>query len=156
MRRENSWIRIYCGVVALALALAGLVHFAALVGGEAWLSAMHAPPALIAAYNSGDVLPYVTTGLIGVALIIAAFYVSGAVRITPRLPLTRAALIVLSLIFWARGLVLIPMWLLKFDWLIRPDVFGIASSVICCLMALGFTLALLEPSKRPSFRNIAS
>lgn len=152
MRRENPWIRIYCGCVALALALAGLVHFAALVGGETWLSALHAPPQMIAAYSAGDVMPYVVTSLIGVALIVAAFYLSGAVRYTPRLWLTTPALIVLSLIFWARGLILIPLVLMDQRWLIEVDAFGVVTSVICVLMAIGFTLALFQPVRRPSFR----
>lgn len=148
MAGRMNGVTLYCGAIALVVALGGVAHFAALLGGAGWLEAMHAPPQLIAAYLAGDPTPYITTGLIGLALLIAAFYLSGAAGLTPRLPLTVPALIVLSLIFWARGLVLIPMMLFGYEWLITADAFGIGSSLLCVLMAMGFTLGLMSALKK--------
>ena len=108
------------GWLALAACLslgAALLHLAAIVGGPAWYRALGAGERMARASERGDAFPAIVT--LGIALIVAAWaaYAASGAGLLPRLPLLRTALVAITLVYLARGMVL--FWP---DLLQRPDL----------------------------------
>ena len=76
----------------------------------------------------------ITIGIAAVLAIWAAYAFSGA-GLIGRLPLLRTGLVVITLIYLARGLIIVPAWLMNRE----INTFGWVSSLI----VLGFGLAYL-------------
>lgn len=125
--------------------LAGFLHIAIIIGGAEWYRFFGAGERLSTLAADGSPLPAVLAA--GVALILflwTGYAFSGAGVISP-LPLLKPALIIISGIYLARGLVLIPAALF------RPEALNgvkIWTSLVCLGMGLSYAIGTWQV-KRP-------
>ena len=116
-------------------ALASLLHLAVIVGGPNWYRFFGAGEEMARMAERGMIQPaLITIGIAAVLAIWAAYAFSGA-GLIGRLPLLRTGLVVISLIYLARGLIIVPAWLMNRE----INTFGWVSSLI----VLGYGLAYL-------------
>ncbi|MEO6198342.1 MAG: hypothetical protein ABIO68_00185 [Sphingomicrobium sp.] len=130
---RNPWL-IAGGVLSL---LAAILHLAVIVGGPDWYRFFGAGEGMAQAAEAGRWMPVlVTFGIAAVLGLWAAYAFSGAGLIR-RLPLMRTALVVISLIYLLRGLIVIPL-------LVRHpegvDSFGIWSSLIVLVYGIAYAV----------------
>lgn len=108
--RANSWLVIG----GICSATASLAHIGCIVQGPSWYRFFGAPEPLIRALENGNpTLHWVTAG-IAVILAVWAVYAFAGAGLLRRLPLMRTALVLISAIYLARGLLLGPA-------LMQPD-----------------------------------
>lgn len=130
MRREPVLILAGC-----LSALAALLHVAVIVGGPDWYRFFGAGEEMARMAERGMIQPtLITLGISAVLAIWAAYAFSGAGLIR-RLPLLRTGLVVITLIYLARGLLVMPALVMG----VPLDAFGWWSSLI----VLGYGLAYL-------------
>lgn len=119
--------------------LAALLHLACIVGGPDWYRFFGAGEGVAQAAERGEAMPaLMTLGIAAVLAVWAAYAFSGAGRIA-RLPLLRTALVVISAIYLARGL----MGLLPASAWGRPDLsatFVFWSSAIVFIYGLAYAI----------------
>lgn len=131
--QENRWL-LTGGALSM---LAAILHIAAIIGGPDWYRAFGAGEEMALAAESGSPAPAIMTFAIAVMLGIWALYAfSGAGKIR-KLPLLRTGLVVISAIYLARALLLIPFLILKPE---LVDAFAIWSSLI--VLVYGLTYAI--------------
>ena len=129
----RHWL-IGAGVLS---AVAAALHVACIFGGPDWYRFFGAGERMARAAQAGSAMPaIVTLGIAAVLAIWAAYAFSGAGLIW-HLPLLRTGLVTISAIYLARGLVLIPMAVLK-PALITP--FWIWSSLIVLIYGLVYAV----------------
>ena len=132
-------------LAAGAAALAGAVlHLAIPLGGPAWYAAFGAPPGLVELARIGHPRATITCLVIAAFLgLLAAYAFSGAGAIR-RLPLLRTALAAIAAVLIARGLLFIPLAILRPDLLARicdcrgVDAFLVATSALCLAMGSAY------------------
>jgi len=108
-RARNPWL-ITGGVLSL---LAAVLHLAVIVIGPGGYRFFGAGEQMARMAEAGHWYPpLVTTGIATILAVWAAYAFSGA-GLLPRLPLLRTGLILISLIYLARGLVLVPAVILN-------------------------------------------
>ena len=108
-RARNPWL-ITGGVLSL---LAAVLHLAVIVIGPDGYRFFGADEQMARMAEAGQWYPpLVTTGIAMILAVWAAYAFSGA-GLLPRLPLLRTGLILISLIYLARGLVLVPAVILN-------------------------------------------
>lgn len=116
---------------------ASLLHIGCIIGGPDWYRFFGAGEEMAQAAARGAWMPAIVTACIAIVLAIwAAFAFSGAGRIM-RLPLLRTGLIVISAIYLLRGLILLPLLLLKPQ---LVDSFAIWSSLIVLAYGLAYAI----------------
>ncbi len=134
MREGGGWLAV-AGSLSLCAALA---HLATIAGGPAWYRTMGAGEPIARAAERGDAFPAVIT--VGIALILMAWavYAASGAGLIVRLPLLRTALVAITVVYLARGMVLFWPAVLR-----RPDLspaFLFWSSTIC--LAIGIVHAI--------------
>jgi hypothetical protein len=141
----RSWLLVAGGLSAAA----SLLHLACIVGGPSWYRFFGAGEPIARAAERGSLVPAVLTLAIAGALAVAAAYAWSAAGQLPRLPLLRTGLVVITLVYLARGLVLFAPGAMN-----RPDLspaFMLWSSLI--VLAFGIVhmigLWLAWPSLSP-------
>ncbi|MEO0870784.1 MAG: hypothetical protein AAFY19_02320 [Pseudomonadota bacterium] len=102
--RGSNWLR--AGAV-LSL-LAALLHVGVIIGGPDWYRFFGAPEAYARAASRGSIIPALVTSVIATGLTIWAAYAASGAGLLLRLPLLRTGLIVITAIYLARGLLIIP------------------------------------------------
>lgn len=103
--RGTPWL---LGGAALSFAAAAL-HIAMIFGGPEWYRFFGAGEQIATAAERGSLMPAAITSGIAILLTLWALYaLSGAGRVR-RLPLLRTGLVVISAIYLARGLLLVPV-----------------------------------------------
>ncbi len=127
------------GKTALLLAgglssLAALLHLAVIVGGPDWYRFFGAGEGMARMAERGMIQPTLITIGIATVLAIWAAYAFSAAGLLPRLPLLRTGLVVITFIYLARGLLLIPAWLMGRD----INAFGWWSSLIVLVYGLTY------------------
>jgi hypothetical protein len=122
-------------MVAGSMSLAGAaVHLATIAGGPDWYRFFGAGEPLARAAERGSPIPALITTAIAVLLLLWAAYAFSAAGLVQRLPLLRTGLVVISLIYLARGLFLFAPAAFG-----RPDLspaFIFWSSLIVLVMGL--------------------
>ena len=116
-------------------AVASLAHLGCIVQGPAWYRVFGAPEPLIQGVENGDpTLHWMTAGIAAILAIWSAYAFAGAGLIR-RLPLMRTALVAISAIYLARGLLIVPV-------ASQPDPrpFDIWSSLIVLLFGLVYAI----------------
>lgn len=109
MARGRAWL-LLGGWLSVA---AALLHLGCIVGGGDWYRFFGAGEQVAGAADRGDAWPHLLTlGIAAVLGIWAAYAFSGA-GIVRRLPLLRTGLVVITLIYLARGLVLVSLLLTR-------------------------------------------
>lgn len=130
---RNHWLTAAGGLSAVA----ALLHLACIIGGPDWYRFFGAGEGMARMAEKGSLYPAtVTFGIAAILAIWSAYAFAGA-GLLRRLPLMRTALLVITVIYLGRGLVLVPM--LAF----RPDLvggFAVWSSLI--VLVYGITHAV--------------
>lgn len=131
-------------------AIASLLHVAIIFGGPDWYRFFGAGERFAQLDAAGSRVPdLVTLGIAAVLALWAAYALSGAGAIR-RLPLLRTALVAITSIYLARGLVLVPMAVMDrsdftaFDWW---------SSAICLGYGLVHLIGLAQSWRRLSMAH---
>ena len=105
IRQGNAWLV----VAGLMSALASLIHVGCIVEGPGWYRIFGAPEPLIRALENGDpTLDWITAGIASILAIWSAYAFAGAGLIRG-LPLVRTALVAITAIYLARGLLIVPV-----------------------------------------------
>jgi len=107
---RNPWL-VSGGCLSLA---AALLHLAVIAGGPDWYRFVGAGEEMARAAEQGRWMPHLITLAIAFLLAIWAAYAFAGAGLIRRLPLMRTALVVISAIYLARGLLIIPV-MLKFS-----------------------------------------
>lgn len=130
---RNPWL-IAAGMLSAA---AALLHLAIIAGGPDWYRFFGAGEGMARMAEQGQVRPaLITLGIAAVLSVWAAYAFAGAGLIR-RLPLMRAALVAITCVYLLRGLVLVPLFVL------RPamvNAFALWSSLI--VLAYGIAYAV--------------
>lgn len=90
-------------------ALASALHLAVIAGGPDWYRFFGAGEAMAKAAERGSMMPVVVTLGIATLLAVWAAYAWSGAGLMRRLPLLRTALVVISAIYLARGLLILPI-----------------------------------------------
>ena len=115
-------------------ALAALLHLAVIFGGPDWYRFFGAGEGMARMAERGMIQPtLITLGITAVLAIWAAYAFSGAGLIA-RLPLLRTGLVVITLIYLARGLLIVPAVLMNRE----INAFGWWSSLIVLAYGLAY------------------
>jgi hypothetical protein len=131
MTPRNPWL-VVGGVLSAA---ASLAHLGCILQGPAWYRFFGAPEPLIVALENGDpTLHWVTAGITLLLALWAAYGFAGAGLIR-RLPLMRTALVTITAIYLARGMLIVPVLFQA-----EPATFDIWSSLI--VLAYGLVYAV--------------
>ena len=93
---------------ALSL-FAALLHIGVIIGGPDWYRFFGAPESYAVAASKGSIIPALVTAGIATGLAIWAAYAASGAGVILRLPLLRTALIAISAVYLACGLLLIPV-----------------------------------------------
>jgi hypothetical protein len=135
---------------------AALLHLAVIVGGPDWYRFFGAGEGMAQADQRGEWTPAIMTlGIAGMLALWGAFAFSGAGRIA-RLPLLRTGLIAISAIYLLRGLLLVPVLILKPQ---AVDAFALWSSLIVLVYGLAYAIGTwrawpqLDPAQQAACRN---
>lgn len=145
MKREPLLI-----LAGLLSAAAALLHLAVIFGGPDWYRFFGAGEEMARMAERGSITPtLITLGITAVLAIWAAYAFSGA-GLLPRLPLLKTGLVVITTIYLARGLLLVPAVLLQRE----IDAFGWWSSLI--VLAYGLVYLIGTWRAWPTLKNQAA
>ncbi len=93
-------------------ALASALHLACIAGGPAWYRFFGAGTRIVRMAERGWGAVPITLLIAGVLAVWSAYALSGA-GVLPRLPLLQAALVAITAAYLARGLVVVPMLIVR-------------------------------------------
>ena len=131
--RSNKWL-IAAGLLDVA---AALLHVAITFGGPDWYRFFGAGEAMAQAAQSGSVRPTLITIAIASVLATWAAYAFSGAGLILRLPWLRTGLVAISAIYLARGLVVMPILLLRPE---LTDPFLLWSSAIVLVFGLAHAI----------------
>ena len=146
MSAKNPWL-IAGGALSAA---ASLIHIGCIIQGPVWYRFFGAPEPLIRAVENGDpTLHWMTAGIAVVLAIWSAYAFAGA-GLMRRLPLMRTALVAISAIYLARGLLIAPA-------LMQPDAraFDIWSSLIVLAYGVAYAVGTWRAWNQLSQRKVS-
>lgn len=126
---------------AILSAIAAAIHLGIIVGGPAWYRFFGAGERFATASAAGRWYPAVVT--FGIAAVLASwsgYALSGAGVITP-LPLLKVALVIITAIYLARGLVVVPLLVGGRN---KLTPFVVWSSIICLVYGFVHLLGLVQ------------
>lgn len=134
---------------AILSSAAALLHVGVIVGGPEWYRFFGAPEEYALAAGRGSIVPALVTVGIATGLAIWAGYAASGAGTIVRLPLLRLGLIVITAIYLARGLVIIPV---AFYVPYPEGAFDYWSSAIVLGFGLVYAIGLQRawPALRPS------
>ncbi len=113
MRIMAKDVEPFLFLAGILSALAALLHVAVIVGGPAWYRFFGAGDEMVAMAESGSPIPSIVTFCITLVLASWAFYAFSGAGLVRRLPLLRAVLVGISVIYLVRGLGIIPFYLIN-------------------------------------------
>ncbi len=136
MTPRNPWL-VAGGCLSMA---AALLHLAVIVGGPDWYRFFGAGEAMALAAERGSPMPALVTLGISILLSVWAAYAFAGAGVIRRLPLIRTALVLISAIYLARGLVLLPMLIFYPHALSKIGGFDIWSSIIVLVFGIAYAI----------------
>ena len=131
-------------LAAALSALAALLHVGVIGGGADWYRFFGAGERMARLAEAGSLRPAVIT--LGIAAVLAtwAAYAASGARLLRPLPLLRAALVAITVVYLLRGLALVPAALMP---ALRTP-FNLWSSAICLAIGMVHALGLRQAWKR--------
>jgi hypothetical protein len=115
--------------------VAALLHIAIIIGGAEWYRFFGAGEEMAAMAESGSWYPAVITLSIALVLLVWALYAFSGAGVIRRLPMLTSGLVVISVIYLFRGLILFPALI------VNPEIvdgFLVWSSLICLVYGLAY------------------
>lgn len=134
---EYNLVLIVGAVLSL---LAAALHVGAIIVGPAGYRFFGAGERFVRAVEAGKVFPAVVTSCIALVLLVWALYALSGAMVIDRLPLLRPALVGITLVYLARGLIG-PFLLLNTG---RSLSFIVISSLICTGVGLVHCVGLVQ------------
>jgi hypothetical protein len=131
VRGSNPWL-VAGGWLSAA---AALLHVGVIIGGPDWYRFFGAGEAMARMAERGSPVPALVTLAIAMVLAVWAAYAFAGAGLIRRLPLMRTALVAISTIYLARGLLIVPVLLQP-----APAAFDVWSSLV--VLVYGATYAL--------------
>jgi hypothetical protein len=131
MKTRNSWL-VTGGCLSL---VAALLHVAVIAGGPDWYRFFGAGEAMAQMAERGSPVPALVTAAIATGLAVWAAYAFAGAGLIRRLPLMRTALVTISAIYLARGLLIVPV-LMK----AHAPAFDIWSSLIVLVYGVAYAV----------------
>ena len=117
---------------------ASVAHLACIVGGPDWFRAMGAGERMARMVERGAIMPLIITVIIAAILATWAAYAFSAAGLIGRLPLLRTALIAISAVLIARGLMMFAPELWRPDLSLEFKIWSsLATLVLGTLFAIG-------------------
>ena len=141
-KRANRYL-ICSGMVALA---AGVLHIAIIFGGPTWYAFFGAPAPIVQMAGAGALYPTIFCLVVASLLLLCATYAFSGAGLYRRLPFLRTGLVFVGSVFILRGVVFIPLMVLRPDVLARVcncngiDTFLVVTSVICLATGIGYVV----------------
>ncbi len=121
-------------------ALASLAHFGIIIGGADWYRFFGAGEQMAIMSEQGSIYPAVVTAFIANMLALWAAYAFSAANVIGKLPFTKLALVLIALVFLARGTFAVPAVLLVDDSylqeLANKMTFMVVTSIYCLVLGV--------------------
>jgi hypothetical protein len=136
---------------AMLSAVAAILHLAVIAGGPDWYRSVGAGEDMARMAERGSPVPALITFAIAAGLAAWSAYALSAAGLIRRLPLLRTGLVAISAIYLLRGLMLVPLLVLKPA---LVDAFAFWSSLI--VLVYGITYAVGTFRAWPSLARTAS
>jgi hypothetical protein len=136
---------------ALLSSVAAILHLAVIAGGPDWYRSVGAGEDMARMAERGSPVPALVTLGIAAGLAVWSAYALSAAGLIRRLPLLRTGLVAISAIYLLRGLMLVPVLVLKPA---LVDAFAFWSSLI--VLVYGITYAVGTFRAWPSLARTAS
>lgn len=135
--------------------LASLLHVLIILGGPDWYRFFGAGEEMAQMAARGDAYPAVITSFISLILLLWGLYGYSAAGFIRPLPLLRPALLVIAIIFLARGLLAIPLLFWTDDHLYLQELassmtFMMISSAISVGAGLCYLISFMEKRQQPA------
>lgn len=121
----KSKVLVAGGVLSV---LAALLHIAVIFGGGDWYRFFGAGETMATLAEAGSLIPTLATLGIASVLLVWGLYAFSGAGLVRRLPFLRTGLALISLVYLARGLFLVPAYLIAPQVI---DAFAVWSSLIC-------------------------
>jgi putative oxidoreductase len=136
---------IIAGILSM---LAAILHIGVIIGGPAWYRFFGAGEGMARMAEKGMAYPAIATAVIALVLFIWAAYAFSGAGVITRLPLLKAGLVVISLIFVARGVFGIVLMNSvehpSFSELQARPIFLLVTSIICFVCAFFYILGSVK------------
>lgn len=141
---------ILTGIAALAGAL---LHIAIMFGGPDWYDFFGAPQGLVQMARDGNPRAPISCLIIAGILLVFTAYAFSAAGLIKKLPLLRVVTGLIAAVLILRGLIFIPLILLKPEMLTgicdcrNIDMFIVVTSLLCLALGVGYGLATIFPNR---------
>lgn len=145
----SQFVKSYLLLAGIAASAGALLHIAILFGGPDWYAFFGAPKGLVAMARGDNIRPPITCLVIAAFLSLIAAYAFSGAGVIRRLPFLRFGLAAIAGGLILRGVLFIPLILLRPGALSRVcdcrsvDAFIVTTSVLCLVMGVGYALGAL-------------
>jgi hypothetical protein len=123
------------GIIAV---LAAVLHIVVLIGGPDWIAYVKAPASVVESARRGTWLAPVSILAITGIIIICALYAFSGAGLLPKLPLLGYVLTLIGGLCLLRGLLLVPIIVMRPALLSHLGAFDVASSLVFVVMGAAY------------------
>ena len=152
-----AFAKRYIILTGIAALVGALLHIAIIFGGPDWYDFFGAPQGLVQMARDGSLRAPISCLIIAGILLVFTAYAFSAAGLIKKLPLLRVVTGLIAAVLILRGLIFIPLILLKPEMLSgicdcrNIDTFIVVTSLLCFVMGIGYGLAAIFPN-RPGAR----
>jgi len=133
VNRANKYLLVG-GVLS---GIAALLHIGIIIGGPEWYRFFGAGEELASMSEDGSFYPAIITFGIALVLFVWALYAFSGAGLIRRLPFLKLALILIAVIYLARGVAIVPAYFIVPELI---DGFLVWSSLICLIFGISYAL----------------
>jgi putative oxidoreductase len=135
-------------IAGLLTAITSIMHVAIIFGGAEWYRFFGAGEEMAVMNEEGSIYPTVVTGIIAIILAICSIYAFSGAKVVRKLPLKKLVLLLIALVFLARGLLGIPVVIYSDSPYMREltesMLFMFVSSLICFIIGSLYGLGVYK------------
>ena len=150
----SQFSKKYLFLVGIAALAGSALHIAILLGGPNWYAFFGAPSGMVEMARSGNIRAPTSCLVIAAFLAVLAAYAFSGAGVIRRLPFLRFGLASMAAVLILRGLLFIPLIVLRPGTLSgicdcrSVDTFIIVTSAICLAMGIGYALGAWAASNK--------
>lgn len=144
-KSQNTWL-VLAGTGAF---FGGLLHIVALIGGPEWIAFFGAPASVVESARQGTWLAPAGSLVITALMWLCSVYAFSGAGWIARLPLLRTGLFAIALVCIARGVVLVPLVLMRPKLLAHIGTFEIVAALIWLAIGIAYAMGLRGMRARP-------